>query len=197
MRSKRTIPRVCEECGITFLVRPCDIRKNGARFCTRTCNLRYHTARRGPRLLLVRVVGEHGCWVPEVTPRRGYCYVWHQGKNERVHRLTYARAFGEIPVGHDLHHAVCGNTRCCHPEHVTPLTSAEHGRLSANVVALAARTHCAEGHPFAGDNLIVYKDGSRACRTCKRARGQARWREKHPVVQKRRTLKPIILPPAG
>lgn len=36
------------------------------------------------------------------------------------------------------------------------------------VVALppAARTHCPSGHPYAGENLIIAKNGARVCRTC-------------------------------
>lgn len=30
------------------------------------------------------------------------------------------------------------------------------------------KTHCAQGHPFSGDNLYITPDGRRACRTCKR-----------------------------
>lgn len=32
------------------------------------------------------------------------------------------------------------------------------------------KTHCAEGHPFAGGNLIVRSTGTRECRTCTNAR---------------------------
>jgi hypothetical protein len=32
------------------------------------------------------------------------------------------------------------------------------------------KTHCAYGHAFGGENLIIEKNGSRRCRTCKNAR---------------------------
>ena len=29
-------------------------------------------------------------------------------------------------------------------------------------------THCPQGHPYSGDNLIITSNGGRACRECKR-----------------------------
>lgn len=37
-----------------------------------------------------------------------------------------------------------------------------------------SKTHCPKGHPYTGDNLAVWKDGFRNCRTCKRARNKRR-----------------------
>jgi hypothetical protein len=35
---------------------------------------------------------------------------------------------------------------------------------------MASRTHCPQGHEYAGDNLYVYPDGARRhCRECGRA----------------------------
>lgn len=39
----------------------------------------------------------------------------------------------------------------------------------------AAKTHCPQGHPLAGDNLLLLKSGRRRCRTC-HAAAQARYR---------------------
>ncbi len=41
----------------------------------------------------------------------------------------------------------------------------------------AAKTHCPQGHPYAGDNLIIGKRG-RHCRTCQNERGKLFLREK-------------------
>lgn len=38
----------------------------------------------------------------------------------------------------------------------------------------ARRTECRNGHPLTGTNLILRRDGSRACRTCKNEKQNAR-----------------------
>lgn len=65
----------------------------------------------------------------------------------------------------------CDNPVCCNPAHIsvgspTPnqLESVERGRHSH-----ATKTHCRHGHPYAGENLFVRKNGMRECRTCMRA----------------------------
>jgi len=40
------------------------------------------------------------------------------------------------------------------------------------------RTHCPQGHPYAGENLRVGVDGSRACRACDRDRAREAYRRK-------------------
>jgi hypothetical protein len=49
--------------------------------------------------------------------------------------------------------------------------------------ANAAKTHCAHGHPFEGENLIIRSDGGRGCRVCARERNR-RYCERHPEVRK-------------
>lgn len=39
------------------------------------------------------------------------------------------------------------------------------------------RTHCPQGHPYAGDNLQIHANGDRRCAECNRQRARA-WREK-------------------
>jgi hypothetical protein len=41
-------------------------------------------------------------------------------------------------------------------------------------MTLKAKTHCPAGHPYAGDNLYVGKNGNRKCRACQRKRMRAR-----------------------
>ena len=49
------------------------------------------------------------------------------------------------------------------------LTAKERRERRAGTKA-QPKTHCAEGHPFSGDNLIVQSGGARECRTCANAR---------------------------
>jgi len=48
---------------------------------------------------------------------------------------------------------------------------------------LPRATHCKRGHPFAGDNLLVAKDGTRECRTCRRAQARE-WYRKQATEQR-------------
>lgn len=51
----------------------------------------------------------------------------------------------------------------------------------------SAITHCPNGHPYSGDNLIV-EDGKRKCRSCVYARNAAR-RKKFPMTPEQRERK--------
>ena len=44
--------------------------------------------------------------------------------------VAYERFVGPVPVGHVLHHT-CRNHGCVNPDHLEPLTSADHTRLHA------------------------------------------------------------------
>lgn len=47
------------------------------------------------------------------------------------------------------------------------------------------KSHCPQGHPYAGENLIIKKNGYRVCRTCKLQYFRENWRKKHPNPQKK------------
>jgi HNH endonuclease len=81
------------------------------------------------------------------------CYMWNHGKTSAgyaqtsfgrstklVHRLTYEAANGTVPKGLELHH-LCEHRDCMRPDHMVPLTHAEHARISsyAKLTMQAAR----------------------------------------------------------
>jgi len=120
-------------------------------------------------------------WVPE--PNSG-CHLWIgslarggygqfrrvNGKTVKSHRFAFERARGPVPPGSDLDH-LC-RTRCCvNPSHLDPVSRKENVRRGNGH---GSETHCAQGHAYAGDNLIITKKGFRRCRTCAR-----RWRREH------------------
>ena len=85
------------------------------------------------------------------------------------HRFAYEYFVGPIPDGMQIHH-LCGNTSCCNPLHLTPVTPRENVMLSNGVTAQNARkTHCKRGHEFTPENIRWMKNG-RACRECERLR---------------------------
>ena len=82
----------------------------------------------------------------------------------RAHRVAYGYLVGDIADGLTLDH-LCRNRRCINPAHLEPVSAAENTRRG--IRWQLAKTHCPQGHPYAGENLITYPDGSRrACRAC-------------------------------
>ena len=99
----------------------------------------------------------------------------------RAHRFIYEGLRGKIPDGMVTDHK-CRVRSCCNPDHIEIVTPQENSsRQISNREACSragkkgswkiaginrAKTHCPHGHPYEGWNLIIFKSGSRACRTC-------------------------------
>jgi hypothetical protein len=122
----------------------------------------------------------------------GYAHGWDAENhcNGAIHRIRYRREVGPIPVGMELDHYVCSNGAggCCNPHHCRPVTPRENSLRSGAQSSLnAAKTHCPQGHPLSGENLIKYyveRRGMRCCRTCgqqERRRYKAAHREERRV----------------
>jgi hypothetical protein len=127
-------------------------------------------------LARLRVEPETGCWHSGYAPvNKGYIQIVYveNGKRARVmgHRLTYEHFVGPIPEGLTLDH-LCRNTSCVNPYHLEPVTNRENGLRGNSRAAMNARkTHCINGHPLSGDNLVVRESEPRRrrCRICERA----------------------------
>jgi hypothetical protein len=118
----------------------------------------------------INVNPDTGCW--EWSAHRapnGYGRFGVAGKVRYAHRVSYEMHTGPIPAGMELDH-LCRVRHCVNPEHLEPVTHRENsqrGRVGQNN---AEKTHCTQGHPYAGDNLYTTPAGKRDCRTCQRAR---------------------------
>ncbi len=98
-------------------------------------------------------------------------------RSARAHRLSYETLVASAE-GLDIDH-LCRDTRCVNPLHLDAVTHKENIRRGLAGLATGARnrakTHCPNGHEYAGSNLVVAKNASnrdgtyRRCRICLRA----------------------------
>jgi hypothetical protein len=145
------------------------------------CMGHYRAARRGDldsykglrpleeRLWERIVEGEGGCWLwTGATSSAGYGQIGLGQVNLYTHRVVYELLVVDIPEGLELDHT-CRVRNCCNPAHLDPVTS------SVNKSRVGSRKQaCPQGHPYAGDNLVTERDGSRKCRICCNARRRIR-----------------------
>lgn len=113
------------------------------------------------------------CWIWQGATDHGYGRVWIDGKAKRVHRLVWEALYGPIPEGLQLDH-ICRVRMCCNPAHLDLVTALENSqrakpfRTVVKRVPLPDRSHCSQGHPLDGGNLIK-QGGEWRCRECRRA----------------------------
>lgn len=118
-----------------------------------------------------RVDKTNDCWNWKGTLLNGvgtYGRFHHKGQYIYAHRLSYELSKGEIPEGLSIDH-LCRNRQCVNPNHLETVTHKENMLRGYGVGGKGARqTHCKNGHPLSGDNLLILnKDkGWRRCRTC-------------------------------
>lgn len=113
--------------------------------------------------------GECVLWVGSVM-KNGYGRCGWQGKVRLAHRVVWAldKGLDDIQSFGELDH-LCRNRSCVNPSHLEEVTRKENIVRSNSLSAINSRkTHCKNGHEFAGENLIINKSGSRSCRICSR-----------------------------
>lgn len=122
------------------------------------------------------------CWLWKAyATTSGYGQISLRGRPRYAHRLAYELVVGPIPDGLQLDH-LCRVRRCVNPAHLEPVSNRDNILRGISPHAINARkTHCPQGHPYSGDNLL-YRALTRAgricnmrrCRTCRRAHERAR-----------------------
>lgn len=120
---------------------------------------------------------EAGCWQFDgVMIRGGY----RRFARKSAHRQAYEMVVGPIPDGLDLDH-LCRVHGCVNPAHLEPVTNRENVLRGTGVTAEQARqTHCKNGHPLEGANLLPHalRRGHRNCRVCTNARVRLRYEQR-------------------
>ena len=108
-----------------------------------------------------------GCivWTGATIPT-GYGQIVLGGTVVRAHRVAWvARNGSDIPDGLVIDH-LCGNRSCVNVDHLQVVTQRENVLRGDTIIAAAAkRTHCPQGHPLTGSNLVA-SSAHRRCRTC-------------------------------
>lgn len=139
------------------------------------------------RILRATEQRETGCWIwTRARTEAGYGRIQVNGKSRYVHRIAYEAFIGPIPDGMQIDHlchtedadcpggSACPHRACCNPAHLEPVAPLENTRRGRGH---GSETHCPQGHPYAGDNLRMWK-GRRVCRSCNRERS-ATWYRAH------------------
>lgn len=125
-----------------------------------------------------RLIAVDGCRVfTGWRDKDGYGWLRVNGKKVGAHRVAWELENGPIPTGLSVLHR-CDNPPCCDVGHLFIGTQADNvadreakGRTklpSNSGEYQRAKTHCPQGHPYSGDNLLVQSDGWRRCRACTR-----------------------------
>lgn len=116
-------------------------------------------------------------WLAYVDPH-GYARFGLNGVAVKAHRVSYELAYGPIPDGMHIDHVRargCVNKHCVAPLHLEAVTPRENLLRGRGFAAThAAKTHCPQGHPYAGENLYLDVKGRRYCRTCRQFRDRNR-----------------------
>lgn len=132
------------------------------------------------RILAKVAVDSRGCWRWQgFLNNKGYGQVRGQSGTQMVHVATYEEWIGPIPDGLTVDH-LCRVRDCCNPKHLEPVTHQVNLLRGDTVTARhAAKTHCPQGHPYSGVNLIIRQRApgrtGRECRACRDQRNRARY----------------------
>ena len=120
---------------------------------------------------------DNGCWIwlAGNDGKYGVFYTGGTPKNVKAHRFSYELHIGPIPQGLDLDH-LCRTKLCVNPAHLEPVTRSENLRRAVPFNSYPKKSHCPQGHPYSGDNLIVAATGESLCRACRREHSR-RYRE--------------------
>lgn len=110
------------------------------------------------------------CWLWTGALLYGYGTMKVNGSATSPHRFAYELLVRHIPDGFNIDH-LCRVRNCVRPDHLEAVTRGENVRRGESPSSKNRdKTHCKNGHPFSGDNLVVVKGRyglQRQCRICR------------------------------
>lgn len=131
-------------------------------------------------------------WIGPILPTGYGCFTIGSkidGSRTTVlaHRVAYTIEHGPLPPGMNALHK-CDRRPCCNPDHLFPGTQADNMRDCAAKGRIAGqqKTHCANGHPYSGENTIISRAKSYSFRTCRICHNAAirKYRKKKRLARK-------------
>lgn len=102
----------------------------------------------------------------------GYGQIWVDGKLRPAHRVMYELKVAQVPEDLVIDH-LCRVRHCVNPDHMEVVSQEENIRRGEGGKNYRDKTHCPQGHPYAGDNLYTAPSGNRLCRKCQRRHQRA------------------------
>lgn len=120
-----------------------------------------------------------GCWFwTGAGGHQGHGQFWDGNKQVPAHRWAYEHFIGKVEE-QDTHHT-CRNRSCVNPDHIKPVSRAEHMTLHDHY--LSVRDMCGNGHLFTEENTLmrVGRNGVeyRRCLPCRREHKRAEGRRR-------------------
>jgi hypothetical protein len=117
-----------------------------------------------------RLEPETGCWVWHgPKDKDGYGVFSFKGRRWLAHQVALMFDGREVPKYHETDH-LCRNRACVNPAHLELVTHRVNMLRGLSGHANRSKTHCPKGHPYEGENLVIFKrkDGGhgRNCRAC-------------------------------
>ena len=113
------------------------------------------------------VAAVNGCleWQAYVEPN-GYGSLTWKGKKQKAHRVALMLIVGPLTKGLLVLHS-CDNRKCCNPIHISEGTHRQNmdDMLAKGRQKNSRQTHCVNGHPLSGTNLMQNKR-QRRCKIC-------------------------------
>ena len=118
--------------------------------------------------------GECWLWQGATYCRMHYGCLGIGGRTTRAHRFSWELHNGPIPDGLCVLHR-CDVPRCVNPDHLFLGTKLDNmkDRTAKGRHWESRKTHCPKGHEYNASNTQIWRNG-RYCRTCQRARANAR-----------------------
>lgn len=115
------------------------------------------------------VTDKTSCWLwTGYISNNGYGQSHFNGKFSSAHRTSWMIYNGKIPKGLQVNHK-CDVRNCVRPDHLFLGTQKDNMQDASRKGRMREqkKTQCPRGHSLSGENLIIKKEGSRACRECK------------------------------